>query len=384
MYTIEILQTIDSIKRSQWDAMATNPFSTYGWLKTIEDTYIGPIRPGYFLIKNRRKIVGAATTYIVEKDGRVSDIDDQLLGRVGHYASRLGFSFLPVLICGTIASFGQHLMTDPALNAQEKNHVIDRLLGAIVEYARNHGLPTCFTYLADHDRGLMRLLKKKGFSHTRVNPMSYLDIEWSSFDEYMDCMKRISKKKQKKMVYEINRNKKAGVRIEIEKEPEQYQERLFELINNNHIKHNRTPFYLKKEFIQKLQKHAGEHCRFYVSWKKGFITGTLLVIKSNKIQYHYAVGIDRELAGNDMTYFNICHYRPLMDAISNNTRRIDRGLGLHQSKVERGCKTGNYYFSYKSPGKLSNISLKPYFALLSMWYQEKNARNLKKLSGSSC
>ena len=233
--------------------MGCNDNQSFFNLRLVENNRRNLYRPhpsGILPCKKPAKADWRAITYIVEKDERVSDIDGQLLGRIGKYASWLKFSFLPVLICGTVASFGQHLLADPALDSKEKNYIMNMLLDAIIGHAGKQGLSICFTYLGDDDRRIMDLLKEKGFSHAYVNPYSYLDIEWSSFDEYVKSLKQASKNIKKSIIREIRKNKKTGVRIEIEKEPGQYQDRLFELINNNHIKYNYTPFYLKKEFIQ--------------------------------------------------------------------------------------------------------------------------------------
>jgi predicted N-acyltransferase len=176
------------------------------------------------------------------------------------------------------------------------------------------------------------------------------------------------------VLHEINKNQKKGVRIDIEKEPRKYKDRLFELINIHYLKHNGEPFYLNNEFINKTQEYMGHDCKFYISWKNGKITGTSFSIAANGIQNNYIAAVDRKLAEDDLTFFNIAFHKPLMDAISNGIKRVDHGLGMAEMKIRRGCKTGNQFLCYKASNNIFNLTVKPWFLFLSMWYQRKNAK----------
>ena len=40
MYSINVVDSITQFAKEEWDALTNaNPFSSYGWLKTIENTY---------------------------------------------------------------------------------------------------------------------------------------------------------------------------------------------------------------------------------------------------------------------------------------------------------------------------------------------------------
>ena len=331
----------------------------------------GPSGVG-FLLKFRQKLVGGAICYIVGRHERIFYIDSELLGRLKQYASKWGVSFLPALICGSLEN---NVLIDKKLDLRQQHLIMDLILRAITNEAMKHRLPICFRYLRDGDQDLMRLLKKKGFHHTPVIPYMYMDIKWDSFDTYVKSLTRNIKKSFSR---ERNRNKKEGVRIEIEKDPGKYEDRLFELINNHYLRYNGFPFFFKKEFIHKAQENIGQNCKFYISWKNEVITGVSFSLTKNKTLYKYATAVDRKLAGNDMTFFNIGYHRAMMDAISNGIKKIDNGMGMVEMKTRRGYKTGNQYFFYKASNKISNIAIKPWFIFLSKWYERKNAISFNK------
>ncbi len=367
-YAIEIVESIGMVDKHEWDSLINTASSTYGWLKTVEETCIGSVQYRYILVKKAGHLVGSSVCYIARKNERRHNIDSELIGRLKKYSSKLGVSFLPALICGNA---GEHFIIDKKLSSQEHNSILKILLETITYEALKSKLPICFRYLRDDEHEVMTLLKKKGFNHTPVIPYLYIDIKWTSFDDYIKSLRKISKNMKKSLHREINKNRKEGVRIKIEKEPGKYADRLFELINNQYLKHSGVPFYLNKDFIHKIQEFSGHDCKFYVSWKNGEITGTSFSITLNGIQNNYISAVDRKLAGDDMTFFNIAFHKPMMDAISNGIKRIDHGLGMVEMKTRRGCEVGNQYLYYKASNSIYNKAMKPWFIFLSKWYQRK-------------
>ena len=375
MYTVEIINTVSSLDEDQWDGIGDSPFSSYGWLKTVEETHSHDIEQKYVLVKNRQRLVGGAVYYIAGKNERISSINSELLGRIKNYATKLGISFLPAMICG---SRGEHLLVDNKCNLRERRAIMKTILDAIFSEARKKKLPICFPYLDDNEQDLMTCLKKEGFNHTLVIPYMSVDIKWPSFEAYIKDLVKIRKNMKKKLKGEINRNKKAGVRIEIEKEPGKYEDRIFELINKNYLKHTGFPIHFNKEFVHQVQENLGQKCRFYISWKNGLITGTGFSLIKNGVEYVNLVAVDRKLAGNDMTFFKLLFHIPMIHAISDGLKRIDLGLGMVEMKARYGCDAGNLFFYYKTSNKISNIAIKPWFLFLSKWYQRKNALSFNK------
>ena len=354
LYTVGLINTVSGLDKDQWDEMGDSPLSSYGWLKTVEKTHKHNIEQKYILVNLGQRLVGGAVYYISKKrNNRVSFVTSELLGRLNKFTVKLGISFLPAIICG---SRGEHLLVDKKCDSREREAITNTILDTLMNEARKKKLPICFPYLDDNERSLMMLLKKRGFNHTPVTPYMYIDIRWSTFEDYVKDIGKISKNMKKSLLNEIKRNKKMGVRIEIETEPRKHEDRLYELINKHYLKHTGSPFHFKKEFIHKVQENSGQQCRFYISWKNGVITGTSFSLIKNDVEYSYLTAVERKLAGNDMTFFN---------------------MGFHM-KARRGCKAGNLYFYYKASEKITNIAIKPWFIFLSKWYQRKNAISYDK------
>ncbi|MGR3319887.1 MAG: peptidogalycan biosysnthesis protein [Candidatus Anammoxibacter sp.] len=382
MHKIKIVNTIKELKKEEWDAMiGDSVFASYGWLKTVEETYIGNLNPKYIIVLDSSRIIGASICYLITKTDESVDIDNLLLGRLKKFTSKLGISFLPTFLCGPMRCYGKHLLIAKEADSKYKEIIADDLFTAIEKEASYHGLSVCFYNVMDDEVELIQLLKERRYNGTLGYPLNYLDIEWSSFDGYKDYVKRNNRKKgyvKKVINYEINKNRKEGVVIKKLATPDEYEDRLLELVNYNSYKYSSTPFSFKKEFFKRLKDNLGEDVVFYASFKKGIMTGMSILLKRSRTGYLPIIGIDHEKTGNDFTYFNIGLYRPIMDAISGQMSRLYYGNAMYDLKAKRGCKISNTYVYYKPYREISKITIMPWFAFHALWFRKKLYKNIVK------
>jgi predicted N-acyltransferase len=372
MTAITIQNSITNLNKNEWDAMVNdNVFSGYGWLKTVEETFTGDVTPIYILCEDSKEIVGGSVCYLHRKPNFAGDIDDLIFGRFRKYASKLSISFLPTLVCCPFWCYGDHFFVRKDINSKTKRLIKNQLLDAIENLASDKKLPLSFINVMNHESHLINLLNHRGYNRTELLPLNYLDIEWPNFSGYLQYLKDIRKKTAKMVRNEINRNRQEKVRIVDLENIEIHNDRLYELINLNYLKYSNSPFIFNKSFLIKLKLNVGEKVTTYVSFKKEKITGVCVLLKKNRIGYLKLVGIDRELAGNDFTYFNLAYYKPIRDAITANLKRLCFGQGVHETKIRRGCRNTNVYLYYKSFNKIKNNLSKFWFFLQSTHNQRK-------------
>ncbi len=379
MHKIKIVNTIKELKKDEWDAMiGDNVFASYGWLKTVEETFIGDINPKYIIVLDSSKLIGASVCYLINKTDKGGYLDNLLLGRLKNFTLKLGISFLPIFLCCPMRCHGKHFLIAKEVDSKYKEIIADQLLTAIEKEASCHRLSVCFYNVMDDEVELIQLLKKRGYIRTLGFPLNYLDIEWSSFEGYKKYVKRNNRKKNyvsKVINYEINKNIKEGVVIRKLATLDGHEDRLLELVNYNSYKYSSTPFSFKKEFFKRLKDNLGKDVIFYVSVKNGIMTGMSILFKRNRIGYLPIVGVDHEQTGNDFTYFNITFYKPIIDAISEQITRLYYGKTMYALKAKRGCKINSTYIYYKPFNKFLKTAIQPWFALHSLWFKKKLYKN---------
>lgn len=381
MHSIKIVDSINKVKKDVWDALIEdNPFASHGWLKTIEETFIEDIRPNYILFEDSERLKGAAVYYYQVKTDTIETLDNLLFGRLKRLLSRLGLSFLPALICCPLLCHGHHLLISKEVGPEEKEIIMKGLLRTIEQIGSAKKLSIAFPNVMDHEDTLIALLKENGYHRVTHMPLSYMDIKWASFTEYLDFMKHFWRSANKAIKNEINRNRKEGVTIRPIEGLKEHEDRLYELLHEHYYRYNRKPFMFKRPFITKLKENLGKDVIFYVSLKKGTITGVSILLRKQKTAFGVMLGIDHEMAGNDFTYFNIAYYRPIMDAISERMTRLYFGLGMYKSKINRGCKIENISFYYKPFLFLNNIPVTLWFNFFSIWMKFKLPKVARQLS----
>lgn len=365
--------------KAQWDELAQNHvMNNYGWLKTIEETFVEKTVPQIFSISDAKGIVGACACYIFYPGNVFANLDHVIFGKFHKLAQQLKLSFLPALICSQPYSYGSHFLLRKDLDPEQRMAATNALFLSIEETASKQNLPVAFINTTVEEAQLDGLLQTNGYQKALDMPLCYLDICWNSFDDYLNHFKAISKNSFKTIKRETNRSKKGGVLIHQVEDCGAYEDRIHELINLNTHAYNKLPFMFSKAFYRKLKENMGNDATIYTSVKEGRITGVSIRLSKNGLDSVPIVGVDHEMSGNDFTYFNITYYRPIMDAISSGTTRIYYGRGMYELKRRRGCKVKNIFLNYKPHTVKQKLMAKLLLPLRNIRIQKSLPANIKK------
>jgi predicted N-acyltransferase len=228
------------------------------------------------------------------------------------------------------------LAVEPGSTPERKRAVMNKLLDIVEGEADRNRLPLNLIDIPEGDLDLATVLRQRGYSRSRHVPMTFLDICWSSFTEYVKHLDSISPHARKNLRNQINRNLKSGTTISVLENVGENSERLHELLTMNYRKHWNMPFCFSKDFFSELKRNHGRNAVLHVSRKNGLITGVLLELRYNGTSHIPLVGIDHEKCGNDMTYFVLTFYTPIVEAIKIGLNRIFFGHGHYRMKLRLG------------------------------------------------
>jgi predicted N-acyltransferase len=376
---VEIAGSITELDKTQWDEIAEkHMMSSYGWLKTMEETFVEKTIPQIFFITDSKGIVGASACYIFNPGRVFANLDHVVFGRLHKLAHKLKLSFLPALICSQPLSYGSHFLFRKDLDPEKIRSARNKLFWAIEETAKKKRLPIAFINATVEEAQLDGLLQNSGYQKVLDMPLCYLDIQWNSFNDYRAHIKSVSKNNWKSIKREMNKNKKEGVLIQQLETVDTYEDRLHELVNINIDAHNRLPFMFSKAFYKRLKENLGNDATIYVAVKGGCITGVSISISKDGMMSVPIAGVDHGMSGNDFTYFNITYYRPIMDAISSGQTRMNYGRGMYELKRRMGCKMENIFFYYKPYNFREKLMAKSLFPLRGMWMKKILPVNIRE------
>ena len=363
--SVEVHSSIREVDRTDWDRLAHDVYMSHGWLQTMEETFFTEVEHRYFLVQANGILIGAAVCHIHHPARGVFTLDDVIFGRLKGFAARLGLSILPSLICGPLRGYGKHFALLETLALRDRKVVALALFDALERGAAMRQLSISFNNVMADEQELMQLLAEKGFRRTINFPLNYLEIRWNSFDEYKKFLAK------RKLVREINKNLKEGVRIRQLETVSSCEGRLHQLLDDNYLKYNGKPLQVRSDFISVCKKNLGAEAIVYVAEKEGAIIGTIIMFHRKGVAYVTDVGVDHETAGNDFTYFNLTYYRPVSDAIAMQIRRLYYGTLMYSMKSRRGCSTMQMYLYHKPRFRLQQLLAGPFFGIhfrLKSWF----------------
>ena len=375
MYRIELIHSIRDVNRGDWDELVGGDVMTsYGWLRSIEETYTQPVHYHYHLLWKEEQLMGAAIAYRHLNKHTNRNLDGIFFGRQKALAQKLRLSFHPVLEISPFRCYGKHLIVDRELEDYQRKQVMLALLNGIETDARKRRLALSFIHVMEPEQDLVRLLKTRGYHWTLDYPVNYLDIEWSDFEGYKQFIGQTSRNMKRNIAKEVNRIKRAGVVIEELGDIGHHELRLWELFNLNYQKYNRDAFPFKPDFARRLKANLPHACRFLVARKNGLVSAVCLMLRSGKEVYIPMIGVDYALAKNDATYFNIGFYHPIREALATGVKRLHLGNAQYLLKRRRGCKASPCYIYYKSFNPYQNRMAALWLVLHRYWFQKKHAR----------
>jgi predicted N-acyltransferase len=370
MFESKIYNSIMQVEKKSWDSLCTdNVFMCYNWLKTFEESTRLPLQPNYILIFNEERLFAVSVCY-VEKQNGLSSINSALLGRLKNFSFAKNFSFIPAVICGPPNGYGSHFVISKETNSNQYPLIQDMIVDSVEDIAIRNNASVFFRNVMGYEKDLISLLTRRKYYKTVNLPLNYIDIKWSSFNEYRISLSEKHPSMKKSIPRQINKNRKSGVIIKKLTSIDGQQQRLFELIEMNHLKY-KNPITLKPDFLERVNENFGNDAAIYIAVKEDKIIGINVELKKDKEAFIANVGIDHNRAQNDLTYFNLMFYEPIKDAIAEGLKRIYYGNSLYKTKSRRGCNIDDTYIFFLSSMSKRKFVLRTWFAFHRFWMKRK-------------
>lgn len=358
--SFSVVDTIGAVAQPEWDALAAgHAGASHGWLRAVEDTMPAHAEPRHVLVRDGRRLVGAAIGYVCRQPGTSLDPDMLLLGRLARPARRLGLSFRPALVSTTPRNYGRQVLGDTGA-----------VLQALEATARSERLPLHLPRVAGERSVLAQALRARAYLETEQDPVARLDIAWPSFEAYVASLKRRRRKLPTVVRHEIRKAREDGVRMVEIAEPAAHAGRLHELADQHQRRLNGTPSPFPAGFVPRLKELMGGGCTVYGAFAGSRLVGFIVMVRAGEEASLPVLGIE---AGHraSFVYFNLVFYRPIADAIELGLRRIWFGPLLLEPKVRRGCRVVRAAMFYRAPTRIGHEALRPWFALHRRWCRER-------------
>ena len=356
---IRVFKNIDDLGRDSIDSFVDDGFFTYGWFKTLEEFKSLNFDPFYVAAFYKDEVVAFLPCFL--------DVPDQyfsfgppipFMKRVLNFCNSLGIRKRHVLLSYSPFCYRTKCFTTGNL---KKDVLTYGLINKIDEICKKEKiLFSSFLFVSGFDNSLLTNLTKLGYHRFLRSSNYYLDVVWSSFDEYLASLeKKIRNRAKKEMKSCINNG------VIIKEDVEDFKDlstKLSDLSSNLFAKYNKAiTRVFDSSFYESLNEHAGNNVKLFIAEKNDVVTGFALCLRQGKTLDLFSCGFDYETQDkSDFTYFNLCYYAPIKWAIQEGIKKIYYRQTADRVKLKRGCELEKIYSFVKCHNKPINMLLGNY------------------------
>ena len=378
-FSFVLYDDVSMINTEHWNSAAIygSEFLQLSYLSVLEKEHPANMRFHYSIIYKAGKPFAVAYFQVIDFSsdsfsGTAAAQTDAFSCLVGGYLKKQVANHIMrnadkinmrLLICGNACISGEHgFAVIPQL---DKTFAFDALADVIYSISRAEKLrgKIAAVLVKDfyaHSLPYSKELEEFSYHDFFVEPNMIVDIEWKSFDEYLNALSKKYRKRAKGIVNKgQNMERKTFSAADIIANKKE----IVQLYTNVHHKARFRMATLTPAYFAELKKALNDRFVFTAYYYKGKMAGfrTSFILK-NHIEAHF-IGLDYELNKELEMYQNIL-YDYVNEAISNHKRQLHLGRTASEIKSSVGAKAHDLkcYIRHRNP--LSNRIIKPFIDYL--------------------
>lgn len=342
-FTVTIHRTINDVPTEQWDALVQHTmFHTCQWMALLERSAREDIIPYYITVTKDTNLVGAGVCY-----------------KTRRMFWKIWFSCI-----ACIYPFSEEMALF-IKEGEDSLTIFSLLYNALEQIAREQKAQ--MIYIAHvSDTLYLNFLKKKGFSSLKQAPMTYLDVQWRTFKEYLGSLPR---KAKKNIRHTLNQGKRKGLRLEHSHNFSD-TDTLFTLYNAGLERHgyeNVVPF--TSVLYRNLEKYVGDYAYILRCYHNDDLLGYWTYFFDRESASMAICGLGPR-AREYNAYFNIC-YDAVREMIEKGCKHIRFGSTTYEVKRRIGCTLRRTLVLIKMRTLLLNIVLKCLVFVRNIWIERE-------------
>jgi predicted N-acyltransferase len=264
-----------------------------------------------------------------------------------------------LLICGNAYVSGEHGFTClPEIN---KTEVVDALADVIYLIGRAEKLRGNISAVLIKDfyadsLGHAAELEEYKYHDFLVEPNMIVDIQWDTFDEYLNAMSKKYRNRAKTIL-------KKGIEIERKvldaDDINKNSKRILQLFNNVHLKAKFRLASLSPGYFAELKRTMGDKFNFVAYYHSNELVGfrSTFMLK-NAVEAHF-IGLDYKINKELELYQNIL-YDYIQEAIDNRKQQVFLGRTASEIKSTVGAEAYQLTCYIRHRNSLSNRIIKPF------------------------
>jgi len=331
---LSVTDDISTVSADDWNHLAQqenySPFLEHEFLLSLEQSHCASAAngwyPRHFLLKDSKKLIAAAPTYI-KTHSMGEFVFDQSLAQA---VMALGKNYYPKLVATLpfTPSPGYRFLIDSAFS---RTAVSDVLLKGMNELRRKVQLASSSILFVDPQWDFR-------FENHLCWVHQYFLWENSDYRNFEDYLSRFRKKQRRNIIRERTSIAEQGICVRAltgDEITSDLMDRMYEYyLNTNESFGPWAALYLNREWFRRVGSIWKHRILLFGAWMDGDSEPIALsmVIRKNRLMVGRYWGCNRYLKN---LHFELCYYAPVEYAIREGVKQFDPGMGsVH--KVRRG------------------------------------------------
>lgn len=375
---ITIFDSIGDVPKEQWGLLQADHSCTYSheFWDVIEQSRLNDFCYSHVIFYDESDYpVALASFYSITTD--LAIFASGWLKSVLSLIRQIAPNFLKVrmLECGTPITLNKPFVASEKICPSKITKFIGETLLSI---AKEQG--QFLIVLRDFEpdtNSLEPVLKKLGYHLVDSLPTTYMDIVWSTPEEYQSSMKSYYRSKLQK---HLRINKSQGVRHELRDDFDELGDILcgqWQVVHDHADEYQRE--ILTPEFYKQFSKKLGSRSKVLLFYRDDKLVGHgLLLMDGNTLRWLY---FGRNEPVNDSLYIYVCH-KVVESAIILGAKRLELGLTTYSIKKDFGAYMSPIKLALRSPWSFVNPFVGLFYPLLNHTPEIQNKNIFKDGKGT--
>jgi len=356
----KILDNINEIDKKDWDAVFGDIPESYPFYKALGNSELPDFAFYYLVIYRDDETVLIAPLFATDFNGDIAV--EGAISKVIKFIREAFPRFLifNTLFCGT--PFGEYGVLGIKQDFQDDPRLIPLLLEGINNLAVKINTPlVIFKDFLKQSPPFLDILTRRGYSKTASFPTVYLELNFTSFEDYLKSLGSSTRKSLKKKLKQAYSRGK--IEVKVAQKIEGQIDQIVKLYENTY-REGLTKFErLTQKFFLQVTHDLYPHTLFFLYYVDGKLAAFNLCFVYPDLLIDKFIGFDYDISNYYNLYFVSWAYN-IKWCIDNLRRYYHPGQTDYQPKIRLGGKIIPLYAYLKHKNAFFNLVLKLLILLL--------------------
>lgn len=353
--------SIEEIEGNLWDSVVLEDqlVKTHRFLNAVERANLKHCRFRYLLFFEAGELVANASLFSM--DFYLDTLAAGFIKKIFGQTKRFFPNFLKVKLvgCGTpIATCTNGIGIKKIEHLKDVVCVLSRTISQIASEERAHCM-VFKEYNAEETR-VLDILQGNGFTKFHSLPTSFIDIHWSSFQEYLHSLKKKYRLQAKNDLLKLEPSE---ITVEVCENFGPYADTLWTLYLNVYEKAEVKFEKLTPEFFRNIAEHLHGESRALLIKLNNRVIAFELILEDRETLRPLYLGIDYDFIADYSLYFNSI-YQILSHGIERKKKTIELGQTSYYPKLKVGAKMEPLFLYLKFRSSFAKLFFEPFMRLM--------------------